>query len=181
MELLRTLPFVVVAFLTVLMSAGGTNPGFISFAAILLTPIAAVLSAFGYVELPTTWGLPKSVDTPEVKQRRIAVVGSSVAVIYLTVVSQWPIRLCFWMSRPALERVAQQAKHGRVKVPQQAGFFTIDIVEADGNEVVQWLDESDKEQGEPTVLVHRVPGMAPAFTDSEVLDLDSQWYFYSEM
>lgn len=173
MKILRTLPFVVAAMLCVLASAAGASSRALWVLGVLCLVMAAAVSAFGYVESPTRWGVFEVPERPRVQRRRLQIIGLSLAVICSAAVLQWPLRACFWLSRPALERLAQQVRRGEVVDPQDVGPFTIKGARLDKGQVVLWLDDN--------VLVRKVPGREPRWSNQETTDLDSSWSLYHEM
>ena len=178
MKILRTLPFVVVALLSVYSSAAGAPPSLMWVLGVLFTLVAAAMSLAGYADLPTMWGFTESPETPQREKQRRLVIGLSLAVVVSVLALHWPLRACFWLSRPALERVALQARAAPFRAPQSAGLFTIQDVDLNGGEAVLWLDGDG---GEPTILVRKSSSAAASRSGSDRIDLDEQWYFYSEL
>lgn len=173
MKILRTLPFVLAALLTVFVSAAGASSRMLCVLGLMCLVMATAVSLFGYEEWPTKWGAWAVEERPQVQKRRLRVIGLSLMVIFSVAVSQWPLRLSFWMARPALERVAQQVQHGTFKAHQAAGLFIIVSAEAGKDRVMLRLDDN--------VLIRHAPGKKVRWSGEETTVLDSKWSLYCEM
>jgi hypothetical protein len=69
------------------------------------------------------------------------------AGIYFGIGEQWPMRVCFWCSRPALDHLANEAladpPNAQLLAGQWAGLYRIEGVRVLGASVVLYLDEDE--------------------------------------
>jgi hypothetical protein len=73
------------------------------------------------------------------------------AVIYYGVGEDWPMRISFWWSRSALDRLANKAladpDNAHLLAGQWAGVYRIVSVEVIGSTVILYLDEDKRSEG----------------------------------
>jgi hypothetical protein len=176
MKLLRTLPFILAALLVLWVGASGVSSKLLWVLSIFLTVVAWLTSLFGYAESPKNWGVYEVPEHPRLAKRRRAVIGLSLAVMFSTAALQWPLRACFQLSQPALERLALQAQRGSIATPQSVGLFAIMVAKFDVEKgrLVLWLDNDN-------VLIRHAPGKKVWWFNRETTGLDSQWSLYIEM
>lgn len=179
MKILRTLPFVLAALFVVWGSIAGGPASFPLVLALFLTVMAAVVSGFGYVDEPAKWGSWELAEAPRLRKRRRIIVGLSLSVMFSISTLQWPLRACFWLSWPALERIAQQARRGPIETPQSVGPFTISNVRVRGGNIELWLG-GDSVVSKVLVLEARGQGHAWSGAEMDRVELGGQWCFYSE-
>jgi hypothetical protein len=116
---MKSIPFVLTVLLSLWFSAIGTEPFMLAVASTGAMLLSWLVSLF----LP--WSRREAVTLQRVHSGK-RIVGWSVLLYVSILVTQWPLRLTFALSRPALEQMAQSLRSGnKLQGPQRAGFFLI--------------------------------------------------------
>lgn len=100
------------------------------------------------------------------------------AIVSSVLLTQWPLRAAYAVSRPSLERLASDAREGRPSSrPQLAGLFLVERVEINKHGIVcLWTTPNP---GGDAGFVQSAPDRLP-FNLWSTLKLDDRWQYICE-
>jgi hypothetical protein len=141
-------------------------------AAVLAIPIVVGLLFYGAIQADRLGGFGPSARSIIVSSVASAAIVASVAVF------QWPLRAAYSISRPALDRLAEEVRDGRAPThPVWAGLFRISETETSYNGITcLWVGRS---RGNRIGFAHCGPQELPLSPWTHV-KLDQRWQYLVE-
>ncbi len=171
---MRVLPFFIVAALTSGFSFLGSHPAHVFVFSIFMLSVAAVLLAVSYAERPYSWRQTKTAVSRHSNRMTMIIISASVALTISVLVTHWPLRLSYSLSKASLNRIAKQVTSGtKALSPQSASVFSVTRADVDNGLVCLWIDE---DMGEPIGFVQGSLNKIKArFPDYNIIVLDGNW------
>lgn len=165
---------VIVTVIIVAVSWSVGDPLIDFLAAYVLAWLSLLVRAF-YPHPPLPW-------PPQWSLGRMFVVITSLAVLTASFVDQAPFRIRFALSRPSLERLANQVERGQaIILPRRCGLFMVYCADSqsDGHFIRLSIDGS---RGEFLGFVRRQSARQPRYERNKWQNIafDERWQYFDE-
>ena len=181
---MRSVPFVVAAILTIILSFEGLHPFLMAFAAFFLLLFASLALLVMCAEWPSSWGRPRKERSARVVRWTRAIITICVVLTFSVPLTHWPLRLSFSLSKPSLEKMAARVAAGeKIRVPQTVGAFDLTYIsQGDDGTVCLWVEGDEDDRGEPAYFVQGpADKVKTEWKGYDVVILDDDWSFVSSM
>jgi hypothetical protein len=162
-------PLILLAILTVFLSASGEE-------SISVWLFAGVSFLAGIAYVPFTIGVARVFETDG--RRCLFDLTVLLGLIVSVPVTNWPLRATFWLSRSAIEQLADAVERGEdVTFPHRAGLFQVQVGGRRSEQTFLWLDPH---LGGPRGFVKAPANEPPWFNLWSSISLGENWYLIQE-